>query len=126
MLFVCLFVLVGVMRMAGSKSWTAFLISVGIDLFTHTVHFSFKNRLKKDQRAELYRRSYIMLIYFLWSPFYEFLFKNKVSKKVYTSLLNWVPAKQIIGKNKHKRKQIYYTRICMFVFFFQRDDSRVP
>ena len=97
--FVCLFIyLVGVMRMAGSKSWAAFLTSVGIDLFTQTVHFSFKNRLTKAQRAELYRRSYAMLIYLLWSPFYELLFKNKVSKKIYAAFLSWTPAKQIIGK----------------------------
>ena len=115
------------MNKFGKKSWVTFLVPFSIDLISQTVHKSYWKSLGREVRNELLRRDYLLLLYVLWSPLYETLFRNKALTWVYLKLRSVPIIKHIASKNnnnnnnnnKNKRKQLSNNFILYVEFISQ-------
>jgi len=67
----------GTLAVWGTKSWKPWLLSFAMDVSSLQLHGP-PNQLKREEKAELTRRTYAMLFYLLRSPFYDRFTKARI------------------------------------------------
>lgn len=85
-------------RRYGKKSWIVASLSLFIDLLSQGTHMSFWERLGPGARGELNRRKYALVLYMLWTPIYEAIFRNRVANWAYLKLGKVPIVRSIMGK----------------------------
>ncbi|KAL1509179.1 hypothetical protein ABEB36_003955 [Hypothenemus hampei] len=71
------------MRVFGSKAWKPWMISLALDLTSlqlyKSIHKRAKSSLTRNQKLQLSKRTVLLLLYLIRSPFYEEHSENKIN-----------------------------------------------
>ena len=86
------------MKKFGKKSWVVLAFSLFVDVFSQSAHMSFWKHLGRDAKSELSRRNNLLVLYLLWTPLYEVVFRNRASNWVFLNLRKIPVVKSIVSK----------------------------